>query len=382
VWSAEDGASALERIAELRRGDAVPDLVVLDMHMPGMDGLQLAHAIRSQPELARTRMVLLTSLGQGELSRNALSEAGISRALTKPVRQSMLFDAIAGAMGGSESIAAPTTESAAPIERAARPLVLVAEDTAVNQEVARGMLERLGYRADVVANGREAIDMVSRIPYVAVLMDMQMPEMDGLEATRVIRERTSRDARRVPIIALTANAMSGDRERCLEAGMDDYLPKPIRMSELAALLSRWAPVGIAMEVPAESSGTPTGGSTAVDDRVLAELASLAGPGMANPVPRLLQLFLTDSQRRIAALRSAAARGDAAEVQRLAHAQKGSSGTLGARELGAVAAELDEQAKQGSLQAAPELIERLESAFQRTRHEMERHIKESNSTAAA
>jgi CheY-like chemotaxis protein len=246
----------------------------------------------------------------------------------------------------------------------------VAEDTAVNQEVVRAMLDRLGYRADVVADGREAVERFGRIPYAAVLMDMQMPEMDGIEATRIIRERTPDDVRRTPIIALTANAMIGDRERCLAAGMDDYLAKPVRMTELATILGRWAPAGGASVTADDAGGTTEDATSPVDERLLAELASLAAPNTPSPVPRLVKLFVLESRRRIAALQQAVAAGDAEEVHRLAHAQKGSSGTLGARELGALAAELDQCGRSGDLRAAPELLERVEAAFERTRRVLE------------
>jgi CheY-like chemotaxis protein/HPt (histidine-containing phosphotransfer) domain-containing protein len=302
-------------------------------------------------------------LGQGELSSGVLAAAGIAQALTKPVRQSVLFDTIARTMHGPQPVAQNSKFAAALPRRGPAPRVLVAEDTEVNQEVARGMLEKLGYLADVVSNGREAIDMLRRGPYAVVLMDVQMPEMDGFEATGVIRrEDAASGVQRVPIIALTANAMSGDRERCLAAGMDDYLSKPIRLPELAAVLSRWAP-----RVEQDE----------LDTTALEELQALGVPGGPNPVARLVELFIVDSQRRLERLNDAIQRQDATEVQRLAHAQKGSSGTIGAREVGALAAELDELARGESLDGAEEVFKALQAAFGRTQRALKPYCLDSS-----
>jgi two-component system sensor histidine kinase/response regulator len=356
VWTASDGASALQVVGRMLAEGAPPDLVLLDMHMPAMDGLQLARALRADAGLARTRLLLLTSLGQGALASGVTAAAGIAKALTKPVRQSVLFDTIARTMRGADPVVQKSECAPALPRHGPGPRVLVAEDTEVNQEVARGMLEKLGYLADVVGNGREAIDMLRQSRYAVVLMDVQMPEMDGFEATEVIRrEDAAAGVPRVPIIALTANAMSGDRERCLEAGMDDYLSKPMRMHELAAVLARWAP---RVE------------QNLLDATALEELQALGVPGGPNPVARMVELFIVDSQRRLERLNDAIQRQDAAEVQRLAHAQKGSSGTIGAREVGALAAELDELARGENLDGAADLFKALQAAFGRTQRALE------------
>jgi len=237
--AAAGGAEALDLLrAAASRGEDY-DVVLLDMDMPDMDGLQVAHALRDDPSLARIPIVMFTSAairGSGALAR----EAGIAAVLTKPVRQSHLLDAIATVMGGPVDRGTPLVSHDTLAESKARslPRLLVAEDNPVNQMVTTLMLAKLGYRSDMVANGAEAVEATSRIRYGAVLMDCQMPEMDGYEASTEIRRR-ERDGEHVPIIAMTAAAMVGDRERCLAAGMDDYVPKPVKAEELGQVLARW-----------------------------------------------------------------------------------------------------------------------------------------------
>jgi two-component system, sensor histidine kinase and response regulator len=204
-----------------------------------MDGLALAGAIRTDPSLAGTRLLLLTSGGLRGDAR-AASEAGIAAYLTKPVRERELHECLLRLLAPAEEPPANlvTRHALKDEARARRPRILVAEDNAVNQKIAALVLEKLGYRADIVANGSEAVEAFGRTSYDGVLMDCQMPEMDGYEATAEIRRREG-DRSRIPIIAMTAGAMTGDRERCLAAGMDDYVAKPVRPDHLSAALRRW-----------------------------------------------------------------------------------------------------------------------------------------------
>lgn len=248
AWKMRNGcaASGPEAIELLERETASGnpyDLVVLDMHMPGMDGFGLAKAIQSRPALAGLRMVLLTSLGQ-TFTQEVLRHHGIAHCLLKPVRQSEFYNALAAAM--SEGAAAPSRHRAAaapepPAEPRQEARLLLAEDNVVNQKVAMKQLQKLGYEADVVSNGREALEALARRDYPLVLMDCHMPEMDGYTATREIRrrEREAPGAFRVRIIAMTADAMQGDREKCLARGMDDYIAKPVRVEELKRLLGHY-----------------------------------------------------------------------------------------------------------------------------------------------
>ena len=243
--SADSAQQALAMLRAAVQRQEPYDLVILDMHMPVMDGLTLSRVIKADPTLAQHALVMLTSVAQRG-HRQLAQAAGICAYLTKPVRQSQLFDCVAtvlGATGDSGVVSSPAvplgiSETLA-VDRGRTHLpILVAEDNVVNQRVAVRLLEKLGYRADVVANGHEAIAALESIPYAMVFMDVYMPEMDGYAATAAIRQREG-TSRHTPIIAMTANALEGDREQCLAAGMDDYLSKPVRYADLQAILERW-----------------------------------------------------------------------------------------------------------------------------------------------
>ena len=257
---AESGESALQLLREgVARGNHY-DVAIVDLDMAGMNGLQLASAINTDPALRGIHMVLLSSAGQRGDAKAAVA-AGVAGYLTKPVRESHLYECLATVMGirrrhpqaadGAGSVAPHghglvTRHTLAEAKLKTGIRLLLAEDNIINQKVAVHMLEKMGYRVDVVANGTEAIEATARIAYSAVLMDCQMPEMDGFEATRAIRARETnvemsdgrQHAHRVPIIAMTANSMTGDRERCLEAGMDEYIAKPVKSHDLADVLTR------------------------------------------------------------------------------------------------------------------------------------------------
>jgi signal transduction histidine kinase/CHASE1-domain containing sensor protein/DNA-binding response OmpR family regulator len=228
---ADGPAAALDL---LRAGERF-DLAILDGHMPGMDGIILAKEIRRLPQAGGMPLLLLSSIG-GSPARD---EPGLFAAcLTKPAKPSQLFDAIAKIFGGTEPAAAPAAPVAAVPQETHHARILLAEDNSVNQKVALHMLARMGYRADLAANGLEVLEAVKRQEYDIILMDVQMPELDGLEATRRVRGEQPPGKRGPWIIALTANAMEGDREVCLAAGMDDYLGKPMKAAELAAAFTR------------------------------------------------------------------------------------------------------------------------------------------------
>jgi len=255
-----NGSRALECLRIAHRDARPYDLAILDHQMPDMDGMTLARAIKSDPVLATLPLVLLTSVSYRGCAGEA-QHAGFSAFLLKPIRQSQLYDCITAVIG-TATAPSPTrlitryTLKEAQAQLRAR--VLVAEDNAVNQKVALRMLEKLGCRVDVVANGREAVEASARIPYQCLFMDCQMPEMDGYEATAVIRQREVHTGAHIPIIAMTANAMQTDRERCLAAGMDDYISKPVEPQQLATALQKWLP--LADDAPVQP--IPAGSGTA------------------------------------------------------------------------------------------------------------------------
>ena len=236
-----DGAAALARLHEAQAAGQPYALALVDYMMPGMDGVQLARAAKADPALASVRLVMLTSVSHRGHERAAL-DASVAAVLTKPVRQARLYECLRTILGPADLAPVPAAApEAARLPSVAR--VLVVEDNHVNQIIAVRMLEKLGCRVDVAANGREALDMLPRLAYDLVLMDCQMPEMDGFAATRAIRAREEGTDRHVPIIAMTANAMQEDRDRCLAAGMDDYLSKPMKPAGLVAMVEKWALVG-------------------------------------------------------------------------------------------------------------------------------------------
>jgi len=242
--SVTNGAEVLNALRQAAAAGDPYDVAVLDL--PGIDALDVVHAVRQDPLLAHTRLILLTALDERERGEQAL-QAGFAAYLTKPVRQSQLFDCLALVTSQAGGHPKPQIQPQIPYPRSGElatrsgesKVILLAEDNPVNQKVELLQLRKLGYTAHAVANGREAVAAVSRQSYALILMDCQMPEMDGFEATRLIREAELTNGRRIPIIAMTANAMQGDREACLAAGMDDYVAKPVQLEQLRAVLERW-----------------------------------------------------------------------------------------------------------------------------------------------
>jgi CheY-like chemotaxis protein len=257
AWRVESAAvpGGEEAVAALRAAVAAGapfHFAILDLQMPAMTGLQLAKTVHTDPALVGLRMIILTSMGQSP-TRRELDAAGVGACIFKPARQSQLHDTLLTLMSGSAAGVTPPVRPELPPPAAEPPdvklRILVAEDNLVNQQVARMQLEKFGYHPDLVANGEQAVATVRARAYDVVIMDCQMPGLDGFAATREIRAweagRRARGESFVPlhIIAMTANAMVGDREECLAAGMDDYVSKPVRADDLAAALAR-TPVGL------------------------------------------------------------------------------------------------------------------------------------------
>jgi two-component system sensor histidine kinase/response regulator len=308
-------------------------------------------------------------------------QAGVEVILVKPVRQSQLYDALTTMMGTPPE--RPTTamlENASlaakdrqPVEGALLGHLLLAEDNLINQQVAVRMLEKIGYGVDVVGDGRQALEALGRADYAAVLMDMQMPKMDGYEATKEIRRREGSE-HHIPIIALTANAMEGDRDKVLEAGMDDYIPKPVKRNELETVLARWVPEeGDAATVPEGDKLTTTEENEEPLDRdIIENLRDLGGSEMLS---ELAQMLFEDTRSNLATLRKALEEGDAQSVEQVAHTLKGSCGNMGAIRVAAICAELQNISSSGDLTRAPELLDHLETQFERLRPALEAEIAE-------
>ena len=342
----EAPADALARVA----GGEPFDVAVLDMMMPGMDGLTLARELRRHRDERTLPLILLTSLGR---LPQAQSSGEFAVQLAKPVKGSQLYNALVKALAAQ--IGERETDEPAPdAARAARSSlrILLAEDNVVNQKVALRLLDRLGYQADVVSNGLEALDALEQQRYDVVLMDVQMPELDGLDASRRICERWPADSR-PRIVAMTANAMPEDREACLAAGMDDYVAKPISPDVLAKALSRARPAG-------EATGTRVDGvAPKLDPGAVQSLKELGGDEF---VAEVIDTFLGDAPGLVATLRAAHGRADAEELRRTAHTLKSNGQTFGAQRFSELCRELEERAKEGDLERASELLDPVERSY--------------------
>jgi CheY-like chemotaxis protein/HPt (histidine-containing phosphotransfer) domain-containing protein len=328
--------------------------MLVDARMPGMDGFAVVEHIIRDPRIQGLSIMMLSSSDQrGDIAR--CRELGISVYVTKPVKQSQLLDAIVNSLG-----VATSSEEAKPSHRTKAPdmptrayRILVAEDNAVNQLLAVAVLEKRGHRVTIVDNGQLAVEAVARESFDLVLMDVQMPALSGIEATQLIRERERRGARRTPIIAMTARAMNGDRERCLEAGMDGYVSKPIRIADLLAAIEAVMPHGDDAPAPArdDAPGTPK----TLDQAEL--LRMLDGEGTL--LQKLYLLFATEGPRRIVEAREALSANDAKALRNAAHLLAGSAGNLRAYAVHEGAKHLEQLARAGDLTTAPEVLDTLE-----------------------
>jgi PAS domain S-box-containing protein len=381
VESAADGAAALEALGNTA-GDRPFDLVILDMHMPGMDGMTLAGRIKADPALAGTRLVMLTSLAENITEEDRLT-AGLDACLSKPVRQSALFDALATVMAGPGAPSVETVDVSAPA-RGKELRILLAEDNPINREVALEQLRRMGYSARTASDGSEALDAARGAPLDVILMDCQMPEMDGYEATRMIRRHETENRRDpVYIIALTAHAMQGDREKCLAAGMDDYISKPVRMGELAAALLRAESSRGGRCAPDEAghclkpSGRETdGGETSVDCDAVQVL--LGDPDFTE---ELLRVYLRQADEIMHDLRTSIASRRHGNVRNAAHKLAGSSAQCGFPALSGMLRQLEFLGESGDLTRAPQLLEQAEARFTSSRTRILAWLEERDRLAA-
>lgn len=380
-----EATAGSDTLAILRRASDQGDpfqVAILDHNMPEMDGLTLARNVLSDPSIAPLNLVMLTSSGQkGEARR--CKEAGFTAYLVKPVRSSLLYEVLIQALAmqkRGKSGPLITRYSLAEARAAGKPpgretpanfacRILLAEDNPVNQRVARLVLEKRGCRVDVAGNGREALEMASKLPYDLILMDCQMPEMDGYSATAAIRDLEAQKAgqckvegsggperypARIPIVALTAHALREEREKCLAVGMDDFVTKPFKPEALDAVLERWIKPSqseIGKPEPKVEESPSTEDLFTIDPSVLDELGAAGG---AELVREIVALYVVDARDQMRLLRQAAEKGDASSVQQAAHRLKGGSGNVGAAGIAQKCLEIEEQARTGACSFKPEL----------------------------
>lgn len=383
-WGLEADATADGEAALTHYRDGTYDVVLLDFGLARTNGLALARRLREADEAlgrASAPVVLLTMLGENARSRANMTAPNLAYRMTKPIRPGGLHRRLVGILKHDTNTAleAGAKESMFEGELAeAHPLrILLAEDNVVNQKVARRLLRQLGYRADVVANGIEAVEAAQRQPYDLVLMDVQMPEMDGLEATR--RIRADEDGVQPRIVAMTAAAMQDDQQECLEAGMDDYLAKPVEVKDLIGVLKETTPRGRAERTGvAPSSASPAHGSGGIDPSAFNSFQADIGEHDGDFVRELIDDYIQSAREAIATMRQFAemlasegadASPPAQVLERAAHNLKSSSQTIGAMELGTTCARIEALANRGALAHALALVPDLIEQFDRAKREL-------------
>jgi CheY-like chemotaxis protein/HPt (histidine-containing phosphotransfer) domain-containing protein len=398
-----DAPSASQALQWLRAGEQF-DLGILDMQMPGMDGLTLAGEIRKLPGATKMPLVLLTSMGV-RADAPEFTGAGFASCLTKPIKPAQLHEVLLRVVSGSKPAArkAPVSAKLDPALAQRKPLrLLLCDDNAINQKVALRLLQQMGYKPEIAANGHEALAAIEKQPFDIVFMDVQMPDLDGLETTRIIRER-QRDPSRFPnytspliIVAMTANAMPGDRERCLKAGMDDYLAKPVRPEDVRKIIERWAdtaklpesanPAGPKVSPTATATGPLATSSTPANAPVeeppvdMHRLNDFTN-GNVDELRDLITLYLTQTTGQVQELAAAVKAGSAPDVRRVAHSCAGASATCGMNRIVQFLRQLELEADEGNLAQAPELTHQVEEEFKRIRAYLEAQLGRPSDLAA-
>ncbi len=368
-------------------GDRAFELVIVDQVMPEIDGLQLSQIMRNEADLVKTDIILLGTVPL-PTSETLDKLPNLVDCLSKPVTRSQLLDAVAQVdipFDGDARISSTQEPSTAALLPGR---ILLVEDNELNQQVVLGILEGVGRTATVVENGRDAVKRLTSQSFDVVLMDCQMPLMDGYEATRLIRqqERFARsgsdrlDARphRVPIVAMTASAMAGDREKCLRSGMDDYLSKPFTRDSLLRVINKWLKI-TATDLPATSLSEPSDQLEAsidepevterqsispIDESAIAMLQTLESNGSPGLLARVIETYLKTSPGMIDSLRQAVVSEDSETIERSAHSLKSSSATLGALDLAGLCKELEQIGREGATEQSAEVFTNLENEFHR------------------
>ena len=365
---ADGTASALELLRGAPRAYGV---AILDMLMPDVDGLELARQVSADPRLAGLPMLMVSSAPRP--APDVLLAAGVGDWLSKPIRTAALRDGIGRLVAGGppQPGRAPAANGSDTVAdrgaSAPRGRVLVVEDNELNQLVARGLVERLGFETDVAGNGAEALDALGCHTYDVVLMDCHMPVLDGFAATERIRE-VERGRARTPVIALTASALVSDRERCLAAGMDDYVAKPIEPDVLAAALERWVPTGRDRAASRDGARTPVEPGP-IDAEQIEGLAELRTADGASLLSRFVSSFTRRADDRLEAIRACLGRSDDAALAQAAHELRGSAATIGATRVASLCAELEQGGSQ-VLGVRPRVLDDLAAELELAVHELD------------
>ena len=390
-----NAAQALVALNDARAAGEPFEIAIIDLQLPDSGGLALALAIKENPQFARIRVLGLHALGD-RCSPGRTKAAGIRALLARPIRQSRLFNTLIALMASpsqARSLVEPapirrlprSIKTLVPAEIRQRTRILLVEDNLVNQQVVTRMIERIGYKVEAVDNGRGALERLAHADYDLILMDCQMPEVDGYTATREIRRREG-SARHTPIIGITAHALAGDREDCMRVGMDDYLSKPVMPEDLAAIIDKWVEVH---DSPRTSASRPQAPLTeavtdapasaerprvaaVVDEAVLAELREYQKPGEPDFVTELIGVFRDDLINRLSQIRAGLQAADAHQVGQAAHALKGASGELGAHGLREICSRLELSTAHGSIETAPSMMRELEAEAERVRAALALH----------
>ena len=376
--TAESGTEALEKLAQAHKAGMPYHLMLLDAMMPGMDGFEVARRVGTDPTYAEMEIIMLSSIGQAETMAD-LQAWGITRCLTKPVKQSNLLDAILSLKALVTQPEKVSTAEVVSVSGTPTLHILLAEDGLINQKVATKLLEQHGYSVVIANNGKEAVEQCQREAFDLVLMDVQMPEMDGIQATQRIREQEAGSASHLPIIAMTANAMKGDRELCLSAGMDGYIPKPIRSRTLfdtiAQVLKATTSVPHILETTDAEDSSPQAAhadddqteSLTTDTEVSDHEAVFALDGALEQVGGdmevlndLIELFYVESPKLMTEIRTTLAAGDSVALRRAAHTLKGTAAVFAAKRTVTSALRLELMARAGELESAPEALQTLEA----------------------
>lgn len=352
-------ASSAEALAVLATAEGLRfDFALLDDQMPGIDGIELAKRIRADSRLSAMRLIMLTV--RDSLDGDSDAVQLFAAILTKPLRRSQLLNCVTRAMTAAPELAMEDTGiRSLPMaaQRTFVPRILLVEDNPVNREVAVGMLESLGCIAEAAENGWLALEILNNDAYDAVLMDCHMPVMDGLTATAELRRREQNSGgARVPIIALTANAMEGEREKCLAAGMDDFLSKPFSQQQLAALLKRWLALQVLPELERRDGST----LPLIDPSVLRNIAALARPALLNS---MIELYLQHSPPLVDAIETAAAAAQAEALQEALHTFKSSTANLGGIRLATLTKECEALVREKGVNRAAPVIRHIRKEYQ-------------------